>query len=403
MQHPDEGTIHAWLDGALPGEQARALEEHVAGCAPCAGAVAEARGMTAGASRILASLDHAPAGVIPPRAAARRPGVRRAAWFRRPGVGIAAAMAIVATGTTWAVTRGWDDRGAAQSEQAIPAILGASDSGARIATAPAPESAAVTVPREAASRDVAADRQPAPAQPAMGDALGNRQDAENRVGRASADAPAPPPVPLPIARERAEAVAEQQSGAGAAKARQAETTESARAGLTDSVAVSGRGRTVASPAPAAPRRRAMEADELPVISGLSLTETARAVAGCYALELGQAFDGSRPDLPNVVRLAESTTEAAGAAMAPPPPAQGFRMSPNPLLVPPALDSGQLGWRMARSDSVSMLIAGERGALQVTFPAVMDGPRVGTVTSGSLTGVESWSAPVVVERVPCVSR
>jgi hypothetical protein len=29
--------------------------------------------------------------------------------------------------------------------------------------------------------------------------------------------------------------------------------------------------------------------------------------------------------------------------------------------------------------------------------------VGTVTSGSLTGVESWSAPVVVERVPCVSR
>src|SRR5687767_1793455 len=65
MQHPDEGTIHAWLDGALPPAEASALEAHVAACAECSAAVAEARGMLAAASRILSALDDVPGGVIP--------------------------------------------------------------------------------------------------------------------------------------------------------------------------------------------------------------------------------------------------------------------------------------------------------------------------------------------------
>jgi anti-sigma factor RsiW len=28
MQHPDEGTIHAWLDGALSPEEAARVEAH---------------------------------------------------------------------------------------------------------------------------------------------------------------------------------------------------------------------------------------------------------------------------------------------------------------------------------------------------------------------------------------
>ena len=65
MQHLDEGTIHAWLDDALPASEAAMAEAHVAHCTECAALVAEARGLIAGASRIASSLDHVPAGIIP--------------------------------------------------------------------------------------------------------------------------------------------------------------------------------------------------------------------------------------------------------------------------------------------------------------------------------------------------
>src|SRR4051812_42313906 len=65
MPHLDEGTIHAWLDGALDDAEASRAEAHVAECATCAAAVAEARGFIAGASRVLGALDHTPAHVVP--------------------------------------------------------------------------------------------------------------------------------------------------------------------------------------------------------------------------------------------------------------------------------------------------------------------------------------------------
>ena len=55
--HPDDGTIHAWLDGALDAEQAARLAAHVVDCAACADRVAEARGLLAGASRVVGLLD----------------------------------------------------------------------------------------------------------------------------------------------------------------------------------------------------------------------------------------------------------------------------------------------------------------------------------------------------------
>ena len=63
--HLDEGTIHAWLDGALDAEEAARVQRHAAECAACAAAIAEARGLVAGASRILTALDGVPAGVVP--------------------------------------------------------------------------------------------------------------------------------------------------------------------------------------------------------------------------------------------------------------------------------------------------------------------------------------------------
>jgi hypothetical protein len=60
MRHLDEGTIHAWLDGALSPDAAERAEAHVASCTSCAHAVAEARGLVAASSRILTALDDVP-------------------------------------------------------------------------------------------------------------------------------------------------------------------------------------------------------------------------------------------------------------------------------------------------------------------------------------------------------
>jgi hypothetical protein len=65
MQHLDEGTIHAWLDGALAGDEAAGVARHVAECRDCAAMVAEARGMIAASANIISALDSVRGGVIP--------------------------------------------------------------------------------------------------------------------------------------------------------------------------------------------------------------------------------------------------------------------------------------------------------------------------------------------------
>src|SRR4051794_31494418 len=91
MQHPDEGTIHAWLDGALTADEAVGVEAHVKQCAQCQAAVAEARGFIAASSRILTALDNAPRGVIPAAKPVKR--IDPMVWR------IAATVLVVAAGT----------------------------------------------------------------------------------------------------------------------------------------------------------------------------------------------------------------------------------------------------------------------------------------------------------------
>ena len=66
--HPDEGTIHAWLDDALDADASALVAEHVAGCASCEARVAEARGLIAGAARVVGLLDDKPTPLIKPAA-----------------------------------------------------------------------------------------------------------------------------------------------------------------------------------------------------------------------------------------------------------------------------------------------------------------------------------------------
>ena len=117
MQHPDEGTIHSWLDGALSADEAARVEAHVKECPECAATVAEARGFIAGASRILTALDNAPRGVIPAAAPKRRIDP----WVLR----VAATVLVVAAGTLLVVrnTGNKSVAGFSTSEQADTAPI----------------------------------------------------------------------------------------------------------------------------------------------------------------------------------------------------------------------------------------------------------------------------------------
>ncbi len=99
MPRPDEGLIHAWLDGQLPSDEAARIEQLAATDPEWAAAVAEARGFVAASSRILSALDNVPAGVIPQRTAPRT--VRPLPWWTK----VAAAVVIVAGGSVLVVQR----------------------------------------------------------------------------------------------------------------------------------------------------------------------------------------------------------------------------------------------------------------------------------------------------------
>jgi anti-sigma factor RsiW len=91
--HIDEGTLHAWLDGALSPDESARVEAHIASCAACSAAAAEARGLVAAASRILTALDDVPGGVAPRRRGVER---RHRLWTGWPLRAAAAVLFVVA-------------------------------------------------------------------------------------------------------------------------------------------------------------------------------------------------------------------------------------------------------------------------------------------------------------------
>jgi putative zinc finger protein len=137
MQHPDEGMIHTWLDGELSAEDAAALEAHVAECAPCAVAVAEARGLIAGSSRIVSFLDSVPAGVIPEARPAHR------SWYSTTQFRAAAAFLLVAGSSLLVVRRNETKADKLMAVAAPPAV--ATDAMSAAAAAPAPFSGKTAV------------------------------------------------------------------------------------------------------------------------------------------------------------------------------------------------------------------------------------------------------------------
>ncbi len=184
MQHLEEGTIHAWLDGELPPAERAHAEAHIAECAECAAALAEARGFVAAASRILTALDSVPGGVLPaastgsssPPLAARRRFVTSRAWM-------AAAAVLVLSTVTVIATR---PRGDAAQFQ----VAAASREQKELPASPALESAA---PSEKRVQTMKPSEQPEAAAQASGNAISSSTPAPMQ-SRAAAPVAEPKPV-----------------------------------------------------------------------------------------------------------------------------------------------------------------------------------------------------------------
>ena len=137
--HLDEGTIHAWLDGALGDAEAERVERHAASCESCAATVAEARGLVAAASRILTRLDDVPAAVIPAGVAASAAPIPASAGPRlaRGATGPAARRRRRWVPTVWTLS--------AAAAAALMAVLVTGDEAERLLERPAATSAGESV------------------------------------------------------------------------------------------------------------------------------------------------------------------------------------------------------------------------------------------------------------------
>ena len=392
MQHPDEGTIHAWLDGALGSDEARSLEAHVAGCAQCAEAVSEARGLLAASSRILSALDSVPGGVLPaiePEAASDErviPIGGRSLW-RSPGWRAAAAIVLVGS-VSWLATRSVhraDERSpASRAERA-----GAAVADSRV-TASAPAAVADTT-TQVAPRAVTPSRP----QVALGIAPGHgerldaagmaaREDApaasSARAAKTAAPLAAPPqvaaaPQAMAFATTRpagAPNVGTVGGGAGAqgklaasvlsapiasapgAPAPAASNQAGGTAARQEEARVADAGIRVRGAAAAQSRMKSSapgattEALSLMQLSGAD--PAAKRLAGCYYIEIA----GSQADLPEIrsaaglvpaqVELMADRDTAAGGIwriLRPAPGAQPFRLA------------AQARWLMLTADSVKL--------------------------------------------------
>jgi anti-sigma factor RsiW len=253
MRHLDEGTIHAWLDGALNGDEASRVEAHAASCAQCARVVAEARGMIAAASRILVALDDVPGDVIPgaapptdrpaptaPMARPRRPLDAQGgggAWWRSVPLRAAAAIVVVAAG---ALATRMAFRPVLHSTDSV---VFASDTVPATMMPPSAESATATAPS-----------------PVLAQAGTSAGDARSSAARPAA--PERSAVPLtarpgrPGSRTEGAAFGRQREGSGAAAGQRSQIAEQQR----------NESRADAANAPVA-QRRAPELDAVGIASG----------------------------------------------------------------------------------------------------------------------------------------
>jgi putative zinc finger protein len=187
MQHPDEGTIHAWIDGELPADDAAALEAHLGECAECSALAAEARGLVAASSRIVSALDIIPGDVIPKTAPRRRP------WYASTQLRAAAAVVIVAGASLLVVKNGevkkMERAVDTRSTASAPATGAAEPEQDEAAVMNAPSSDVAQAPPKATAKQLSKKESEAKSEGDLRD-----ESARDAEVAAVAQAPAPSPV-----------------------------------------------------------------------------------------------------------------------------------------------------------------------------------------------------------------
>lgn len=161
MPRPDEGLIHAWLDGELDAAEAARVAKLVAEDADWGAAAAEARGLVAASSRILGALDVVAGDVIPgggraapaqdapriprPQVVPLRRGVPN--WLR------VAAGAVLVAGVGFLANRdGRVESGVMMVVADSPSVAEVSAAKEALADVPAPTPAVASAPRREEAR-----------------------------------------------------------------------------------------------------------------------------------------------------------------------------------------------------------------------------------------------------------
>lgn len=183
MQHLDEGTIHAWLDGALSVDEAARAEAHVGSCSMCAAATAEARGLIAASSRILTALDDVPSVRVSPGSRRARPSLTT--WLVREK--IAAVMTLVVAGGALALALARDTPDATEVDLVSQPVVAALE--VAVADSPVPPPAPAAPLREEAAATSAGYTRPAGSLEVARDLSANRAAAAAPPSAAQSTAP----------------------------------------------------------------------------------------------------------------------------------------------------------------------------------------------------------------------
>ena len=215
MRHVDEGMLNAWLDGAVGGDAAAELREHLAACPECGARYDAAARLRDQASAILAEAE--PAGIVPPSFAAIRaraatrsaahpagpaPASRRA-LVRPRTLAWAASISVALGGAWWAYELGGpgarpgpDVSGRTEAVQPAPAVSDRPGSAAPAASAASPGGLGAPRGMPGAAAAPAAQAEYAGADVPAGAPGGARKalaSAPDSSAIAKAAAPLPPP------------------------------------------------------------------------------------------------------------------------------------------------------------------------------------------------------------------
>jgi hypothetical protein len=348
MQHLDEGTIHAWLDGALTPLEAEQATKHAGECATCAAAVAEARGIIAGSARIVAALDDVPGGVIPAGGKATPPASGSSAWRRlrlTPGRAALAATILLAVGTT--LTLRSSSVPSSTTDSAITAT-------AAKATAPA----TVSLP---ATRAIATDSIKV---------VGSSSSTASRLQKTSVVAPVP----------QTQTVAEQRAVADAAAPRDTAQRDVAKPrGAQEAVA----GASAAPPSAVAMTARNNIASAKVLEQRADSLRQANAFEGCYRVSADSANGSTEVPrgLPASFTLSRPSSDLRAAQR------RAFAASTDSSAM-------RVPWRLLSTNQASVTFAAAVGGAQPVSLVLTEGSPVGVASSGDRTTL------VRVVRSPC---